>query len=51
MVDFLDIPYEYHLITGYDYPLKNEPIGVVRHPIEEIYKNSVLGEIAIFKKN
>lgn len=48
--DFLEIPSEYHDITDEDFPLRNEISGVITHPIEEIYKNSLLGEIAILKK-
>lgn len=51
IVDFLDIPYEYYLITEDDYPLKNDYVGVIHHPVEEIYKNSVLWEIEVFKKH
>ncbi len=51
ILNFLQLPYEYHLITPDDYPLKNDPVGMIHHPVEEIYKNSVLWEIAIFKKH
>jgi len=29
--------------------LQYDPVGTISHPIEEIYKNSVLGEIEVFK--
>lgn len=51
IIDFLGIDYEYHTITDADYPLKNEVIWQIKHPTEEIYKNSLLGEIAILKKH
>jgi hypothetical protein len=51
VVNFLDIPYQYHVITEHDYPLKNESVGVMHHPVEEIYKNSLLWEIEILKRN
>ncbi len=51
VVNFLDIPYEYYTITEEDYPLRNDPVGIIKHPIEEIYKNCLLGEIAILKKH
>lgn len=50
VIDFLDIPYAYHHISKECYPLKNEPVWVIKHPIEEIYKNNLLGEIEIMKK-
>lgn len=51
IIAFLDLPYEYYCIKEEDYPLKNELTNDIHHPIEEIYKNCVLGEIEIFKKH
>lgn len=51
IINFLDIPFEFHTISDKDYPLKKEVPWAIDHPIQEIYKNSLLEEIAIFKKH
>lgn len=51
IINFLNIPFEFHTISHEDYPLKKEVPWVIDHPIQEIYKNSLLKEIAIFNKH
>ena len=50
VVKYLDIPDKYYEITDKDYPLSASIPWHIRHPIEEIYLPSLLGQIDILKK-